>query len=407
MFWLLGNGSVKLYPRLLGFGIGVVTTAITAHQYMKFQTQALEESVYKNMEKGSKPLLPKKRLIPREDIAEEVKRFFFPEYKAGKRETDDKYANGFGIIVGPTGSGKTTLVVNLCNKFPQGVLYYHSMEPEVFSENLAETVAMKIHPSSIFDLVLGYFSSDYFMYYRLSEKPKVAVRTIFKVLEKAARRYKHNHGKIPTLFIDGADILAKRKEDLFVQLVYEAKVLANAEILTIVFVSSEGSILPVVQRLSEVSRSSKVLEVGDIEDKDAVNFLMRNGLSKKLSENIVAYSGGRFVYLYKCMNLYRAYSSMYPNMTDDLMYKKLMEDVFIWKLNGQKLTVTQTNPISEALFNELSSKGEIYPAEVMKSDNTIAEVILKLVEANILRYTSKGSLQWHGRPQQREFAIET
>ena len=118
---------------------------------------------------------------------------------------------------------------------------------------------MKIHPLSIFDLVLGYFS-DYFMYYRLAEKQEVA---ICKVLEKAARQYKRNHGKIS--FIDGADVLSKCKEDLFMQLVYEAKVSANAEILIVVFISSEGSILPVVQRLSEV-RSSKVLEVADIEE---------------------------------------------------------------------------------------------------------------------------------------------
>ena len=50
------------------------------------------------------------------------------------------------------------------------------------------------------------------MYYRLAEKQEVAIRTIFEVLEKAARQYKLNHGKIPTLFIDGADVLAKCKE---------------------------------------------------------------------------------------------------------------------------------------------------------------------------------------------------
>ena len=60
---------------------------------------------------------------------------------------------------------------------------------------------------------------------------------------------------------------------------------------------------------------------------------------------------------------------MYPNITDDLMYEKLIEDVFLWKLNGQRLTIAQTKPISEALFNELSSKGEIYPAEVIKNDD--------------------------------------
>ena len=57
------------------------------------------------MEKGSKP----QKLIPREDITEEVKRFFFPAYKVRDHETDDQYANGFGIIVGPTGSGKLHL----------------------------------------------------------------------------------------------------------------------------------------------------------------------------------------------------------------------------------------------------------------------------------------------------------
>ena len=73
------------------------------------------------------------------------------------------------MMVGPMGSGKTTLVLKLRNEFPQGVLYYHTMDPEVFSEELAEAAAMKMSPSSIFDLILGYFSSEYFMYYRILE----------------------------------------------------------------------------------------------------------------------------------------------------------------------------------------------------------------------------------------------
>ena len=89
MFGLLGNTAVKLYPRY-----GIVTTGIAAHHYMKIQTRALEVSVYENMENRSKPPLPKKKLIPRKHIAEEVKRFFFPDYKVGDRETDDQYANG-------------------------------------------------------------------------------------------------------------------------------------------------------------------------------------------------------------------------------------------------------------------------------------------------------------------------
>lgn len=99
-------------------------------------------------------------------------------------------------------------------------------------------------------------------------------QTIFTALEKAARQYKCEHGKILTLFIDSADVL-KTQEDLFMQLVHEAKVFANAEILTVAFVSSKVSIL----------RHQRILEMADIEDDKAINFLMRNGFSKELGEN--------------------------------------------------------------------------------------------------------------------------
>ena len=60
---------------------------------------------------------------------------------------------------------------------------------------------------------------------------------------------------------------------------YEAKVLVNKDILTVVFVSSEGLIFPLVQKLSEVSRCSKIIDVGDISDEAAINYLGNNGLT--------------------------------------------------------------------------------------------------------------------------------
>lgn len=75
------------------------------------------------------------------------------------------------------------------------------------------------------------------------------------------------------LFIDSADLLAKHEKDLFVHLVAHAKRAANAGFLTVVFVSSEGSILPIVQKLSGVSRCSKIYEITDICDKTAVDYM--------------------------------------------------------------------------------------------------------------------------------------
>jgi len=76
----------------------------------------------------------------------------------------------------------------------------------IFSKGLAEAVSMKIAPSNIIDLILGYFSSTYVMYYNLPESQEAAL-DIFQILEANARKFKlkfkSKFGKIPTLFIDG------------------------------------------------------------------------------------------------------------------------------------------------------------------------------------------------------------
>jgi len=63
-------------------------------------------------------------------------------------------------------------------------------EPEV---ELAEVVGIKVEPSNIFDLVLGYFSSDAFMYYHLPQRQNEAINTIFRNLTKASYKFKSKH----------------------------------------------------------------------------------------------------------------------------------------------------------------------------------------------------------------------
>ena len=241
MLRLLG----KIGPRIRGafvnhptistlslYTIGFATTTLTVHQYIKAQTKSLEVAVYKNIEVGTQPpLLHDGQMISRDVTAEEIVDLFFP--CSDKGEDQGVVGNGskrsFGLIVGPTGTGKTALVTNLCNMLPE--LFYEVREPEAFSTDLATALAMKIAPSSVFDLFLSYISSDYFMYYKLADNQKVALDTIFKVLEKAANQYKMVHGKTPTLFIDSADLLAKHEKGLFVHLVSHAKCVANGGIL--------------------------------------------------------------------------------------------------------------------------------------------------------------------------------
>ena len=78
----------------------------------------------------------------------------------------------------------------------------------------------------------------------------------------------------------------------------QAKILANEGVLTIVFVSSEGSVVPVIQQTSGVSRCNRFFKVEDVDDNEAIKYLIKKGFSKELSEMFVDYVGGRCVYLH-------------------------------------------------------------------------------------------------------------
>ena len=105
------------------------------------------------------------------------------------------------------------------------------------------------------------------------------------------------------------------------------------------------------------------------------------------------------------------YSRVYPDLADDVILEKIKADIFHQKLNGQASIVANTKPMSEDLLNELSQKGEINPFDSLDTQSDgdgdafkrKALVVSQLVNRNVLRYTSTGTLTWHGRPQKLEF----
>ena len=374
------------FSRFCGYGVGIFGAGICIHQYMKIQMKRLEESVFKKVEIGHRPKIPHKNpnaMIPRESISNQMVSLFFPHLNGDTDSTDEstrQTKKSFGLIVGPTGSGKTALVTKECNRFPKGVLYYNVCEPEMFTKKLAEEIGMKVGPSNIFDLILGYFSSDLFLYYHLPENKNEAVSTIIDTLASAAEKFKSKYGTTPTMFIDGADVLAKFEENVFLHLLQHAKELANEEVLTIVFVSSEGSILPLIQKSSTFSRSVKMFEVADINDHEATDHLENAGISKQLSKSAVAYTGGRFIYLDGFITLHRMYKKLYPDVADKLLFEMIKEDLFAYRLNVQSCAIEATKPTSEKLILDLMKSGQIDPSHYYGTSEDIEGVIIKLIK---------------------------
>ena len=94
---------------------------------------------------------------------------------------------------------------------------------------------MKTMPTNFWDLILGYISDRYIHYYKLKDDIQLCqLDTVFKALRLAAHQYTTRYGKVPVLFIDGADLLTKFDKEFTSHLISHAKVLANSDLLRIV-----------------------------------------------------------------------------------------------------------------------------------------------------------------------------
>ena len=244
------------------------------------------------------------------------------------------------------GTGKSTIVRNICNKFPEGLLYVEVSEPRKFTKHLTLALNLKIAPSGVFDIILGNYSSTYRTYCSLEENQADAFDTIMGVLKQPVIRYQLATGRVPTLFIDGADLLTKYNRDLFVRILVQAKILANDGDLTTVFVSSEGAVVPLIQETSGVSRCNKFFEVGDVDDDEGIKYLVQKGFSEELSRIFINYAGGRCIYLVNSEIHRYCATKTNPDIQDHEWYKNMIKDLFVWKLKKQLATLKLNKPHS-------------------------------------------------------------
>jgi len=267
-------------------------------------------------------------------------------------------------------------------------------------DGLSQEIGMNITPNTALDLLLGYISQRYAHYYELPKSHRKGINMVMKVLNDVSTRYVMEHKQIPVLFIDGIDLLAKYDKELCSQLVVSCKVLANNNKLRVVLVSSEGTIIPLLAKLSATNRGF-IYEVGDVHDDDAFRYLVNNGVHESLAEKLVDSIGGRMVHLESCIQLMGMYQE------DKDIFEKIIESLFSRDLNAQRLFIAKHKPESKAILEVISKEGYIDPAKLLEvlgmEIDKAHEVLAGLIDANILRYNVKGVVTWHGKIQATEF----
>ena len=144
------------------------------------------------------------------------------------------------------------------------------------------------------------------------------------------------------LVIDSVDRIAETNPDFLGYLQDSAKEFADGGNLCFVFISSDGSTLPLMMaNRSSWSRADEPYEVGEIPDDQAVEFLMKNGISEDMAKRAVTnLTGGLFVSLNKFVS----------SNTRGMTYEHLVEQRDR-ALRG-RLLVLKVSP-NHALFRQL------------------------------------------------------
>ena len=211
-------------------------------------------------------------------------------------QTSDSYC----VVHGENGTGKSTAVRQTIASLedPKGVIYM--MTPPCGASQFVPHIARAVGYREAIDIPA-------YLRRRLQgvtkeeggpRQPDVAWRLLISKIMEVAAAYKLKHGRPAVLVIDDADIIAKENPAFLTLLQTAAKNGADTGTLRIVFVSSEGHALPLLQAHSHWSRG-RVHEVGDIEDEEAVKYLVdvKEVDETRASEAVEKITGGRFALL--------------------------------------------------------------------------------------------------------------
>lgn len=124
-------------------------------------------------------------------------------------ERDNLRGRGlYGVVIGPSGTGKTLLTRQVCKQDPVGVLYHKIYNPGKAAKELAKAAGLIVSPKSLVDLLLGYVSERYCPYHTLPEDASQGIAYVLDTVAEQAIMFKKKHGYVPSFVIDGVDLLA-------------------------------------------------------------------------------------------------------------------------------------------------------------------------------------------------------
>ena len=211
------------------------------------------------------------------------------------------------VVVGASGTGKSTALRKALLELPtpRGAVYFLPASTLAgFSVSLARTVGF-YRPTSWIDAVkraLTGETKEETLPPPSETEPRASWQLLEPFLLKAAGLYAAKYSVPATLVLDGMDLVAKADAAFFATLLDFAKRCADAGVLQVVLVVSDGAALPLLQSSSAITRADVILEVPDLPDAAAVDWLIRDYKvpSPRAADLVAQLAGGRFPLLRMC-----------------------------------------------------------------------------------------------------------
>lgn len=173
---------------------------------------------------------------------------------------------------------------------------------------------------------------------------------------------------------------------------YFARTCANEENLIIVFISSDGAVLPAVKNLSACANRGWYIQIGDLDKGTSIKYLTDHGIPDCVSKEVHEYVGGRIVDLQECARVY----------TKGDTSKEVLK-----KSESRSKTVSAMKYLvalqySEDITRFLEKAGDGWcPRDAMTT--SVADA---LIFHNILRDDGEGNLTWHSKRVYNEMKLK-
>ena len=335
--------------------------------------------------------------VPRTNLVRDIQRTIL---RSPSADDEPRHPGGYILIQGRHGCGKTTILKQALAESGPGILYV----PVGYNGD----VSLSLYQSLRID---EYCESFWVTYLKLPLKvcpddPLSRLEYGLKILTQAAAEIVQEEGYIPVVVFDNlSQILKQQQFDVVAMLQDAAKEISDNKLLIVVFAASDSSVPNLMRARSSISRLIGTIDVGDITDQQALNYLtcMCDNASSDNVATAVNLVGGHFLDLLSAAHIIKTHRDGVNETLEKLLLdtlRDLEKTLFILGALPRRV-VTAVQEIARGILD--SSTGTLTIAEYASYVEDLNQTDLQLIDTLNIFLINSPDVMFHSRLTKRYF----